>query len=180
MSLPVSSLQSGAAQSAMTAQVVRPQKAYAAAFAAMALALAGCASGLGANEYERSQVGQVSRVEEGRIVASRQIQIEGNQGALGGATGAVVGGVAGSQVGGGSEERVIGAVVGAVAGGVIGNAVGNASTNKTGHAYTIRLSSGELVSITQGDDIAIPNGAPVLVEYGARARVIPQNASIGY
>jgi len=161
-------------------EVVRPQKAYAAAFAVLALALAGCASGIGANDYERSQVGQVSRVEEGRVIASRQIQIEGNQGALGGATGAVVGGVAGSQVGGGSEERAIGAVVGAVAGGVIGNSIGKASTKQSGYAYTIRLSSGELVSITQGDDIAIPNGAPVPVEYGARARVIPQNASIGY
>jgi outer membrane lipoprotein SlyB len=156
----------------------RPQKAYAAAFLGLALALAGCASGLGANEYERSQIGQVSRVEEGRVVASRVIQIEGNRGALGGATGAVVGGIAGSQVGGGSEERAVGAVVGAVAGGVIGNAVGQAATDKTGYAYTIRLASGELVTITQGGDVAIPNGTPVLVEYGDRARVIPQNASI--
>ena len=159
---------------------LRPQRAYAAAFLGLTLALAGCASGLGANAYERAEIGQVSRVEEGRVVASRVIQIEGDRGALGGATGAVVGGVAGSQVGGSSEERAIGAVVGAVAGGVIGNAVAEAGTKRMGHAYTIRLANGELVTITQGGDIAIPNGTPVLVEYGARARVIPQNASIGY
>ncbi len=160
----------------------KPQKAFAAAFAALALALAGCASGLGANSYERGQVGAVSRVDEGRVVASRAILIEGSDKskAVGAVAGAAVGGMAGHQVGGGSDERAIGAVVGAVAGGLIGNAVAGAATESHGYAYTIRLNSGELITITQGGDIAIANGTPVLVEYGERARVIPQNASIGY
>jgi outer membrane lipoprotein SlyB len=158
----------------------KPQKAYAAAFAALAMTLAGCATGLGANSYERGSVGTVSRVDEGTIVASRSIVIEGSQtgGMLGGATGAAVGAIAGSQIGGGSDERAIGGVIGAVAGGVLGNTVGNMSTRKPGFAYTVRLRSGELVTITQGGDLAIANGTPVLVEYGDRARVIPQNISI--
>jgi outer membrane lipoprotein SlyB len=150
----------------------KPQKAYAAAFAALAMTLAGCATGLGANSYERGSVGTVSRVDEGTIVASRSIVIEGSQtgGMLGGATGAAVGAIAGSQIGGGSDERATG--------GVLGNTVGNMSTRKPGFAYTVRLRSGELVTITQGGDLAIANGTPVLVEYGDRARVIPQNISI--
>jgi outer membrane lipoprotein SlyB len=162
--------------------VLKPQKSFAAAFAVLALALAGCASGLGANSYERSQVGTVSRVEEGRVVASRSIIIEGSKSGstVGTATGAVLGGIAGGQVGGGRAANTAGAVVGAVAGGVLGNAVGAAATEKQGFAYTVRLNSGELVTITQGGDMAIANGTPVLVEYGARARVIPQHASIGY
>jgi outer membrane lipoprotein SlyB len=166
----------------MTYASPRPQKAFAAAFAALTMVLAGCASGLGANSYERGAVGAVSRVDEGVIVASRAIVIEGsNTGStVGTATGAVVGGIAGSQIGGGRDERAIAGVVGAVAGGVLGNAIGNASTRKPGFAYTVRLRSGELITITQGGDIAIANGTPVLVEYGERARVIPQNASIGY
>jgi outer membrane lipoprotein SlyB len=161
---------------------LKPQKSFAAAFAVLALALAGCASGLGANTYERAQVGTVARVEEGTVVASRSIMIEGSRTGqvVGTATGAAIGGVAGSQVGGGRDENAIGAIVGAVAGGALGNAIGNSATQKPGFAYTVRLRSGELVSITQGGDLAIANGTPVLVEYGERARVIPQNASIGY
>lgn len=165
-----------------TPATMKPSKPFAAAFAALALALAGCASGLGANSYERSAVGTVARVEEGRVVASRAIVIEGSQTGsnVGTATGAVIGGLAGSEIGGGSKANTAGAVVGAVAGGVVGNMIGNSATRQNGFAYTVRLRSGELVTITQGGDIPIANGTPVLVEYGARARVIPQNASIGY
>lgn len=165
-----------------TPATVKPSKPFAAAFAALALALAGCASGLGANSYERGAVGTVARVEEGRVVASRAIVIEGsNTGStVGTATGAVLGGLAGSEVGGGRKANTAGALVGAVAGGVVGNMIGNSATRQNGFAYTVRLRSGELVTITQGGDIPIANGTPVLVEYGARARVIPQNASIGF
>jgi len=160
----------------------KPQKAFAVAFAAMALTLAGCASGLGANTYERSTVGAVSRVDEGTVVASRAVVIDGSRGgeAVGTGAGAVIGAVAGSQLGGGRDENTIGGV----AGGVIGNMIGKNATRQPGYAYTVRLTvrlrSGELVAITQGGDIAIGNGTPVLIEYGDRARVIPQNASIGY
>jgi hypothetical protein len=48
------------------------------------------------------------------------------------------------------------------------------------HAYTVRLRTGELVQIHQASAYAILEGTPVVIEYGAQARVIPQNASIGY
>jgi len=165
-----------------TPTTLQPSKPFAAAFAALALVLAGCASGLGANSYERGAVGTVARVEEGTVVASRTIMIEGSQEGktVGTLTGAALGGLAGGQVGQGRAANTAGAIVGAVAGGAIGNAIGNSATQKQGFAYTVRLRSGELVTITQGGDMAIANGTPVLVEYGARARVIPQNASIGY
>lgn len=145
-----------------------------------ALLATGCASGLGANDYERGQVGQVSRVEEGTVVASRAMIIEGREGLLGAATGAAIGGIAGSEVGGGDKAQTAGAVVGAVAGGIVGREVERSATRKPGFAYTVRLKSGQLVTITQGGDVAIANGTPVFVEYGARARVIPQSANIGY
>jgi outer membrane lipoprotein SlyB len=166
-----------------TPTTLKPSKPFAAAFAALALVLAGCASGLGANSYERSSVGMVARVEEGTVVASRSIIIEGSQtgSTVGTATGAVLGGLAGGQVGGGRASNTAGAVVGAVAGGVLGNAVGKSATQKPGFAYTVRLrKSGELVTIAQGGDLPLSNGTPVLVEYGERARVIPQNTTIGY
>ncbi|HVY91071.1 MAG TPA: hypothetical protein VG942_19535 [Hyphomonadaceae bacterium] len=52
--------------------IVRPKKAYAMAFAAFALVLAGCASGFGANSQEAS-VNFVSRVEDGAVLASTPV-----------------------------------------------------------------------------------------------------------
>jgi outer membrane lipoprotein SlyB len=158
----------------------KPQKAFAAAFAVFALTLAGCASGLGANTYDRAEIGVVNRVDEGTIVDARPITIEGSrQGkGVGAVAGAVIGGMVGHQFGGGRDERSIGAAVGAVGGAVAGNAIGARSTQHQGMAYTIRLHSGELITVTQGADVVIPNGAPVLIERGGeRARVIPQTAS---
>lgn len=52
-------------------QAIKPNKAFAVAFAALALALAGCASGLGAEPYVRGQIGHLSRIDEGTVIASR-------------------------------------------------------------------------------------------------------------
>jgi hypothetical protein len=61
-----------------------------------------------------------------------------------------------------------------------GHVVGSRSTADNAHAYTVRLRTGELVQIEQASAYAILEGTPVVIEYGAQARVIPQNASIGY
>jgi hypothetical protein len=61
-----------------------------------------------------------------------------------------------------------------------GHVVGSRSTADNTHAYTVRLRTGELVQIEQASAYAILEGTPVVIEYGAQARVIPQNASIGY
>jgi len=160
----------------------KPQKAFAAAFAVLATVLAGCASGLGVNSYDRAAVGMVTRVEEGRVVGVRAINIEGNQQAakIGTLAGALLGGLAGSELGGAHTSSTAGAIGGAVLGGLAGQAVGRSATAQTGYAYTVRLRTGELVSVAQAGAYAIREGTPVVIEYGARARVIPQNASIGY
>lgn len=163
-------------------RIAKPQKAFAVAFAVLATALAGCASGLGANSYDPSSVGRVARVEEGTIVGVRPITIEGsNQSAkVGTLAGAALGGLAGSEIGGGSKANTAGAIGGAVLGGLAGNAIGKSAGSQPGFAYTIRLPSGELVSVAQAGEYAMPAGTPVLIEYGARARVIPQHSGYGY
>jgi outer membrane lipoprotein SlyB len=168
-----------AAETFKAPTLAKPQKAFAAAFVVLATVLAGCASGLGANSYDRYSVGQVARVEEGTIVGVRPIQIEGsNQSAkVGTLAGAMLGGLAGSELGGGHKANTAGAIGGAVLGGIIGNTVGKAATDEAGFAYTIRLRTGELVSVAQAGEHAIPAGTPVVIEYGARARVIPQGAN---
>lgn len=159
--------------------IAKPQKAFAAAFVVMATVLAGCASGLGANTYDRGSVGQVARVDEGTVVDARPIKIEGSSqnAKVGTLAGAAIGGLAGSEIGGGDKANTAGAIVGAVLGGVAGNAIGNSTSAQNGYAYTIRLRNGELVSIAQAGEYPIAPGTPVLIEYGARARVIPQASS---
>ena len=63
--------------------------------AALALGLsatlaAGCASSQGGNVYKSGEVGQVERSEEGVIVSSRAVTIQGREGYLGAVTGAVM------------------------------------------------------------------------------------------
>lgn len=80
-----------------------------------------------------------------------------------------------------SDDTVaIGAVTRVEEGHVI--AVRPIATDKaqTGFAYTIKLRTGELVSVSQPSAYEIDAGTPVVIEYGQRARVIPQNGSIGY
>jgi len=48
----------------------KPQKAFAIAFAVLATALAGCATGLGASAAEHAPISSISRVEEGTIVGA--------------------------------------------------------------------------------------------------------------
>jgi outer membrane lipoprotein SlyB len=143
-----------------SAAIAKPHKAFAMAFVVLATALAGCASGLGANSYDPSQLGRVARVEEGMIVAARPITIDApnSSAKIGTLAGAALGGLAGSELGGGHKS----------------------AGAQSGYAYTIRLPSGELVSVAQAGAFAMPAGTPVLIEYGARARVIPQNLAYGY
>lgn len=50
--------------------IAKPQKAFAIAFAVLATALAGCASGLGATATDHASIATVARIDEGTIVAA--------------------------------------------------------------------------------------------------------------
>lgn len=117
------------------AYAARPQKAFAVAFAVLALGLAGCASGLGVHADRQAELTGVSRVEDGTLLASQPVS---------------------------------------------GSSAIDSSPAARLMAYTVKLRTGELATIAQAGNALIAAGTPVLVEYGARTRIIPQNASIGY
>ncbi len=142
------------------------------------LLLGGCVSDLGANDYQRSAVGQVSHADSGVVIASRVIKIENTNSGVGVAAGAGLGAVIGKEAGSHGRDSAIGAVGGAILGGLLGAAAEKSATEKTGFAYTIRLDrDSEIITVTQGGDVAIANGTPVWVEYGERARVLPKNTA---
>jgi hypothetical protein len=59
-----------ASSQALIALAPKPQKAFAVAFAVMALGLAGCASGLGVSANDQG-LNKLARVEDGTVLASR-------------------------------------------------------------------------------------------------------------
>ena len=78
------------------------------------------------------------------------------------------------------DSAAIGAVTRIEEGHVVAVRPVDAAAAETGFAYTIKLRTGELVSVSQPNPYVVQAGTPVVIEYGQRARVIPQNASIGY
>ena len=54
----------------------QPQKAFAIAFAVLALGLAGCASGLGSSAEDLSAANGLARVEDGTLLASHPVAID--------------------------------------------------------------------------------------------------------
>lgn len=140
----------------------------------MGIALTACASNLSENTYERGEIGEVSRVDKGRVVSSRAIVINGNKPYIGAATGAVVGAAAGNMVEGGDEEKLLATIGAALVGAAAGAAIEKGTTRQRGYSYTIELESGKIVTVAQGGEDRIADGAPVFIEYGDRARVIRQ------
>jgi hypothetical protein len=57
--------------------IAKPQKAFAIAFAVLAAALAGCASGLGANTNAQGAVGRGAYVDEGTVVGQSSSKSDG-------------------------------------------------------------------------------------------------------
>ncbi|MEO0466101.1 MAG: glycine zipper 2TM domain-containing protein [Pseudomonadota bacterium] len=150
------------------------------AFAALTLALSGCAGSYGAGQSTPASVGTASTVYEGTVTGVSEVQIRPDNSVLGAVTGAALGGIAGAQVGGGDASEAAGTIGGAVIGGVAGNEAGKALNTRPGYAYIVRLSTGEVREIIQGADIYIAPGTLVNVIYredGVRVTPVQYSAA---
>jgi hypothetical protein len=111
------------------------------------VALTGCATRVGPNEFSSGEVGAISRIEEGTVLASRYVNI----------TGLMPFGLrpfTGSASPSPNSRKI--------------------SNRRLGITYVVRLDrSGETMSVTQGDDYALGVGAKIYVEFSDRIRVIP-------
>ena len=83
---------------------MRKPRLLIASFAALALALGGCASNLTGDTYSRAEARTVQTVRMGTIEALRPVQIEGTKTPIGAGAGAVIGAVAGGLLGAMTEE----------------------------------------------------------------------------
>ena len=140
--------------------------------------LGACTADIGANQYDSSSVGSVTRAVKGKIISVRHVTVRDDDRSTGTTIGGVAGGLAGSQIGKGSTAGVLGAVGGALLGGVAGNLAQSELSSQGGYEYVIQLENGGVVSVTQGTDVILNIGQPCMVIYGngnSRARVIPYN-----
>jgi outer membrane lipoprotein SlyB len=136
-----------------------------------AVGLTACASEYGPERYPAYAAGVPARVEEGRVVSFRPVQLTGESTGGGAVAGAVVGGVAGSAVAG-RRDRGVGALAGAVLGGLAGNAIEQNNT-RNAFAYVIRRRDGSTFEVVQPDPGPIPVGTRVNIVYGDRVRIEP-------
>lgn len=117
---------------------------------AAAMALSGCAQGLGGGTYSRGEARRAMTVQFGTVDSVRAVRLEGTKTPIGSVAGAAVGGIAGSSVGGGRGAAVA-TVIGAVAGGVAGSALEEGATRTDGVEVTVRLDNGQYLAVVQAD-----------------------------
>src|SRR5258708_4467084 len=118
------------------------------------------------NRYNYADVGQATVVQFGTVLASRPVQITGENSGAGALLGAGGGAAAGAQFGR-SGGNVAAALGGAAIGAVVGFAAEQALSNRNGIEYTITLSNGKTITIAQNqrtEDVVFHPGDRVIVQ----------------
>ena len=141
-------------------------------FAALSVAALAACTTTSPDVVSRNEAQRLSSVQDGVVLSTRAVVVEGQQSGIGGTAGGIAGGVAGASVGGRREAVVVG-VIGAVVGGVVGNAVERYGTREEAVELLIQLKSGERRSIVQakGSENIQPGDAVILVTTGGKVRV---------
>jgi outer membrane lipoprotein SlyB len=128
------------------------------------------------NRYNYQDVGQATLVQFGTVLASRPVQITGENTGAGALLGAGGGAAAGAQFGR-SGGNVAAALGGAAIGAVAGYAAEQILSNRNGIEYTITLSNGKTITIAQNqkaEDVVFNQGDRVMVQVnGTYQRVLP-------
>ncbi len=144
--------------------------------ALVASVLAGCANLPGQNRYGYQDVGQVTEVEFGKVIAVRKVDITGQNSGVGAATGATAGAFAGANVGSGNGSLGA-ALAGVVIGAVAGHMAEQAMADHQGIEYVIRLKNKHTITVVQNvkaDDVVLKKGDKCMVQTsGTYQRVLP-------
>lgn len=140
--------------------------------AAASLISLGACSTTSPDVIKREDAQRMSTIQDGILLSTRPVKVEGSQSGVGGVTGAVVGGVAGSSVGG-RREHVVAGALGAVAGAVIGNMVERSATQEEAVEMLVQLKNGDRRAIVQakGTEALQPGDQVIIVTTGNKVRV---------
>ena len=139
----------------------------------LALTLGACASS-NPDVIQRGDAQRLSLVEDGVVLTTRAVVVDGSQSGIGAAVGGVTGAVAGATRGGSSaESNVIGVLVG-VAGAVAGNTIERMATREDATELVIQLKGGERRAVVQakGGEVFLPGDAVILITNNGKVRVV--------
>lgn len=140
--------------------------------AMLALTLGACASS-NPDVIQRGDAQRLSQVQDGVVLTTRQVVVDGSQSGIGAVVGGVTGAVAGATRGGSNaESNVIGLLVG-VAGAAAGNTIERLSTREEATELLIQLKGGERRAVVQakGGEVFAPGDAVILITTGGKVRV---------
>lgn len=138
----------------------------------LVLALAACASS-SPDVIQRGDAQRLSKVEDGVVLTTRAVVVDGSQSGIGAAVGGVTGAVVGATRGGSNaESNAIGLLVG-VAGAVAGNAIERMGTREEATELLIQLKGGERRAVVQanGSERLLPGDKVILITSSGKVRV---------
>lgn len=135
-------------------------------------AMAGCASS-SPDVISRSDAQRMAQVQDGVVLSSRPVVVDGNQSGMGGAVGGVVGAIGGYSASGVSREGQVLGVLAGVAGAAAGNAIERISTREDSLEILIQLKSGDRRAVVQakGAEVFNPGDPVIIVTTGSKVRV---------
>jgi len=142
-------------------------------FLALAVSLLVACASSSPDVIQRGDAQRLSQVQDGVVLAVRNVVVDGSQSGVGAAVGGVTGAVAGATRGGSSaESNVIGLLVG-VAGAVAGNAIERMATREDAVEVLVQLKGGERRAVVQakGEQTLMPGDAVILVTTGGKVRI---------
>lgn len=142
----------------------------------IATSLTACAKNPSQNTYNYNEVGQSVIVEFARVVAVKEVDIQGRNTGTGARAGALAGGTGGYQMGNGNGQ-VGGLIAGVIVGAVAGHIAEQELANKKGYEYVVVTEHKETKTIVQYQDekdVVFKNGDRVMVQTkGTYQRVLP-------
>jgi outer membrane lipoprotein SlyB len=131
----------------------------------IATAVSGCAHSSSGQSYPRNQTRTAYDVEDGEVVATRVVEIEGDSSYKGGWGGASVGRALGYTVGDGYQSWAL-AALGDLGGMLAGEAIERKLTEEQGLEIIVTLDSGRTIAIVQAQDVHFVVGERVRIVYG--------------
>lgn len=141
-------------------------------FLAVLLAMAGCASS-SPDVIQRGDAQRMAQVQDGVVLSSRTVTVDGSQSGVGATVGGVVGAIGGYSGSGIQREAQVLGVLAGVAGAAAGNVIERMGTREEAVEILVQLKNGERRAIVQAKaaEVFAPGDPVIIVTTGSKVRV---------
>ena len=135
------------------------------------LGLSGCVTMPSNTSYSSQEVGRISTVQKGTIIAMRLVDVS-STGKDGSAVGGAIGAVGGSSIGSNGRDNLAGAIVGAVVGSAVGAAADKSGSAQKMTEFIVQLEQGDPIAIVQSNEGNLSIGNKVLIIKSGVTRIV--------